>query len=654
MGNIQTNSKMVSPGDTFVALHGGTHDGHDFIDEAVRKGAKLVIGEKDIKGLSVPYRKVADARSELGRLADEAFGSPSKKLKVIGVTGTKGKTTTVHMIYHILNSLGAKAGMISSISAKIGEREMDTGFHVTSPDVLSLHRLLKEMADEDCRYAVVEVSSHGIGQKRIAGVNFEIAVLTNISPEHLDYHKTFKEYRRVKMSFLNSAKLKVVSKKHSSLNIFPGEFNNINAETAVEVATVLGFDRNKAVRATKLFKLPEGRMQEIENDRGTKVVVDFAHTPDSLEKALEYLRTKTKGKLISVFGCAGERDVKKRRKMGKISTRIADFSVFTAEDPRSEDIFSIFRAMKKGADGSFIAIPERSEAIAFALSKANPGDTVAFFGKGHEKSMAYKGYEHPYSDSQIVKALLEGRNDVSVLILSAGKGSRMHDARPKVLREICGRPMLAYTLENLRRIGALDITLVVGFRKNLVERRFSGAVKFAHQKNPKGGTADAASAGIPLASKKSKIIAVINGDDSAFYTPKTLKDVIDSHIKESSVITFVSLVKKDPFGLGRVVRDSKNKITGIIEEKDADEKIKKINEVNDGFYVFDKRWLTENIKRVKKGPQGEFYLVDLIKMAIDQGEKVSTYKLPNDDEWHGINTPEQLEDANRKMEERLK
>jgi bifunctional UDP-N-acetylglucosamine pyrophosphorylase/glucosamine-1-phosphate N-acetyltransferase len=180
-----------------------------------------------------------------------------------------------------------------------------------------------------------------------------------------------------------------------------------------------------------------------------------------------------------------------------------------------------------------------------------------------------------------------------------------------------------------------------------------GAVKFAIQENPKGGTADAAKAGFAKTSDLSKTLVVINGDDSAFYTPETIKKILEIHKERQRVLTFVSLIKENPTGLGRVIRGENGLITKIVEEKDATEDERKINEVNDGLYVFDKAWFSENIKLVKKGPQGEYYLVDLIKTAIDQGEKMATYTLPNDDEWQGVNTPEQLAEANRKMTERL-
>ncbi|HKC04829.1 MAG TPA: Mur ligase family protein [Patescibacteria group bacterium] len=658
---ITDDSRKVRPGFVFVAIKGKSSNGHDYIDEAIKKGAAVVFGEEDIK--NPKYVRVPDSRQKLGELASEFFGFPSRKLKIIGVTGTKGKTTTSHLIYHILSGAGKKVGLISSNMAKIGEREKSTGFHITSPDVISLHKFLKEMVDEGCQYAVLEVSSHGIDQKRIAGVEFEIAVLTNIAPEHLDYHKTFAEYKRVKMSFVNSAKTKVISPKSAKLDILPGEFNNINAETAIQVASKLGISEKDSLRSLTSFVLPQGRLEEIKNNEGFKIFIDFAHTPGSLEAVLTHLRTITKGNLIVVFGCAGERDRKKRRKMGKISGDLADLSIFTAEDPRSENITDIFRSMKQEAK-NFICIPERGEAIAYALSIAKKGDVVAFLGKGHEASMAYsawdsssstyKGYEHPWSDRTEISNFLLRKRDVSAIILAAGKGSRMKSAKPKILHEICGRPMISYSLQNLRRAKVGEIVAVVSYRKNLVNRQIGGEVKIAIQKNSKGGTADAAASGLSFVSKEAKNVMVLYGDDTAFYTAETIDKVLSKHLDSHSKLTFITLMKDDPHGLGRIIRDKNGNLMGIVEEKDADLESRKIKEVNDGLYIFDKRWLLENLPKVKKSAvTGELYIVELIKMAIDQREKIFAYTLPTDVEWQGINTQEELEKAKAKMEQKL-
>jgi UDP-N-acetylmuramoyl-L-alanyl-D-glutamate--2,6-diaminopimelate ligase len=408
---LTADSREVKGNFIFIAIKGNTVDGHDYISQAIKNGAKIIVGEKDVKVPSdVKYIKVKDSRVALGEYASEFYGNPSNKLKVIGITGTKGKTTTAHLIYHILTSLGKKAGLISSIVAKIGDKEMDTGFHVTSPDVISLHKFLKEMVDAGCKYAVVEVSSHGIDQKRIAGVNFDIGVLTNIAPEHLDYHKTFKEYKRVKMSFINSCKYKAVAPTDTDLSILPGKFNNLNIEAALKAVEFLGINRKEGLKTLKTFKLPEGRLEEIKNSRELKIFIDFAHTPESLEAALKYIRTQTVNKLIAVFGCAGERDPFKRPKMGNIGSQMADEVILTAEDPRTEDVNDIIKQIKSGIKSGHAKIseePDRRLAIKMALEHAKKGDSLGIFGKGHEKSMNLDGiHEIPWSDRKIVEELI--------------------------------------------------------------------------------------------------------------------------------------------------------------------------------------------------------------------------------------------------------
>lgn len=408
---ITDDSRKVQKGFVFVAVKGLTVDGHDFVLDALNNGANVVIGQKNLDSFGAKYIKVQNSREALGILASNFYKNPSQKLKVIGVTGTKGKTTTCHLIYHILTKLGKKVGLVSSISAKIGDKEIDTGFHVTNPDVLSLQKFLSEMVDVGCEYAVVEVSSHGIDQGRIAGVNFEVGVLTNIASEHLDYHKTLKEYKRVKMSFVNSANMQVISPKSTKLKVLSGDFNNVNAATAVEVCRSLGFSEQDSISTLDSFELPSGRLEEVQNDLGIKIYVDFAHTPDSLRAVLTYLKDTARGRLISVFGCAGERDKLKRPKMGKIASELSDVVILTSEDPRterSEDIIGQIRSGMKSNPLNVYEIIDRKKAIEFALKSARKGDVVGVFGKGHEKTMNLDGiHEIPWSDQDIIRDLLK-------------------------------------------------------------------------------------------------------------------------------------------------------------------------------------------------------------------------------------------------------
>jgi UDP-N-acetylmuramoyl-L-alanyl-D-glutamate--2,6-diaminopimelate ligase len=375
-----------------------------------------------------------------GIFANLFYLNPSKSLKIIGVTGTDGKTTTSNIIYHILHSSGIKTGLVSTVNAKIGSKEYDTGFHVTNPGPFQLQKLLSLMVKNKLEYAVLEVTSHGLDQNRNFGINFDIGVLTNITHEHLDYHKTFDNYVSAKAKLFHKSKIciinedyfkyfkknitkkqKVILYSSATLNTdliraiksrFKEEYNIQNATAAVLVAKELGIEDKKIIKAVKSFPGVEGRMQEVKNKKGIKIVVDFAHTPNALENILLTLKKEknNKNKLISVFGCAGERDIQKRPMMGEISTRIADISIFTAEDPRHEDVNEIIKEMKMGIKNKraiVFEIPDRFEAIKKAIDIAKRGDIVVLCGKGHEKSMAYGDTEKPWSDVKSVKRILK-------------------------------------------------------------------------------------------------------------------------------------------------------------------------------------------------------------------------------------------------------
>lgn len=370
-------------------------------------------------------------------LANIIYGFPSRSLKVIGVTGTDGKTTTVNMIYKILSDAGKKVAMISTINACIGGKSFDTGFHVTNPDPFALCGYIRRALDAGAEFLVLEVTSHGLDQFRVWGISFEIGVITNVTHEHLDYHKTFGKYLKTKARLIENVKWAVLNKNDPNieylsgrtkgeiktfkfskdLNIklkIPGDYNVLNALAAATVAQILLVDNKKVKKSLESFEGLPGRMEEVPNTGGMKVVIDFAHTPHALEEALSVLRKTTKGKLISVFGAAAQRDITKRPMMGKISARLADVTILTDEDPRYESSEEILDQIAVGAyqEGgeagkTILKQPDRFKAIKIALEMAKKGDTVGIFGKGHEKSMNYLGKEYPWSDKEAVEKVLK-------------------------------------------------------------------------------------------------------------------------------------------------------------------------------------------------------------------------------------------------------
>ena len=374
------------------------------------------------------------------------FGFPSKKLTVIGVTGTDGKTTTSHMIYEILKLAGKKVSLISSIHAQIDEKLYDTGFHVTTPDPVALQKFLKKLVDSNSEYLVLEVTSHGLDQNRVFGIDFNFAVLTNITHEHLDYHMSFENYLLVKARLFQGARVSIlnlddpsfskikklangkvitysIDKKanFTSLN-FPlklkisGDYNLSNALCAAALATQTGISKRIIIKALNNFQGVKGRMEEVDMGQDYQVIVDFAHTPNGLKQALKSLRSRGEdqgARIIAVFGAAGERDKLKRPKMGKIAAGYADICVLTAEDPRSERVEDICWQIAQGLvksgkkEGSgFYKIYDRQKAIEFAVKLAKPGDIVVCFGKSHEKSMCFGKKEYPWDEFKTVEWLI--------------------------------------------------------------------------------------------------------------------------------------------------------------------------------------------------------------------------------------------------------
>lgn len=390
-------------------------------------------------------------------LATIWYDFPSRRLTLIGVTGTDGKTTTSNLIYAVLRAWGKKTALISTIDAKIGDTTIDTGFHVTTPDPWNVPKLLAQSLKAGCTHVVMEVSSHGLDQNRVLGCNFAVGVLTNISHEHLDYHKTFDQYLNAKAKLLQRAKVAILNKDDPSYSriepilatherivtyaikakadvmlktipfktSLPGQYNQYNCLAAIAASHALEIPKEAIQKGISAFEGLPGRFEHVKNDRELNLIIDFAHKPNALKNVLQTVqKLYPKGKIIALFGAAGERDYLKRPMMGEISAKLADVTIITAEDPRSETVEDISDQIASGCikggakkiglrdnttnkkSHQFILIPDRNTAIIYALHIAKKNDTVLFLGKGHEKSMCYGDIEHPWSEHAAIKAAL--------------------------------------------------------------------------------------------------------------------------------------------------------------------------------------------------------------------------------------------------------
>jgi UDP-N-acetylmuramoyl-L-alanyl-D-glutamate--2,6-diaminopimelate ligase len=378
----------------------------------------------------------------LAVIANILYGFPGKKLRVIGVTGTDGKTTTTSLIYHILKQSGKKTAMITTVGAYVNDQMEQTGFHVTTPSTFTVQKFLKKVVDTDNEFAVIETSSHGIDQNRIWGIPYEVAAITNITHEHLDYHKNFQEYAETKLKFLKSAKCAVINIDDPTIKFFPsklknkiityslhahadystdnfpvesnlfGDFNKYNTLAAIAVCKEVGINDEQIRTAIKTFHAPKGR-QELAYDGGFKVMIDFAHTPNSIENILKEARKTNPKRLIHLFGAPGRRDELKRPLMGQASARYADQIIITADDPRDEKVEKIIQQISGGISDKFhegknlFKIEDRKKAIEFAITNAQPGDFILLTGKGHETTLALADQELPWNEKEIVNSFIK-------------------------------------------------------------------------------------------------------------------------------------------------------------------------------------------------------------------------------------------------------
>ncbi|HHX44605.1 MAG TPA: UDP-N-acetylmuramoyl-L-alanyl-D-glutamate--2,6-diaminopimelate ligase [Chloroflexi bacterium] len=473
VANVVCDSREVRPGDLFVAVPGVHVDGHAFVPDALRAGAVACVVERSLPELDgVPTAIVANARAAFAHLQAALHGYPGRQLRVIGVTGTDGKTTTARLITGILRAAGLAVGTVDTVNAEIAGQAIETGFHTTTPDPPAIQAYLAKMVAAGMSYAVIESTSHGLAQHRVAACEYDVAVVTNITHEHLDYHGTYEAYREAKAMLFRAlataarkpgmpkvAVLNADDASYAALRPIPaevqlsyglstgadvratditvspdglrftvlaggqdlaitsrliGRYNVHNILAAVATARGLGIAA-EAIRAgvAAVGGIP-GRMEPIDRGQPFTTIVDFAHTPNALENALRTARELTPGRVIVVFGCAGLRDRSKRSVMGEVAGRLADFTVITAEDPRTEPLDAIMAAIADGCrqagrveGADFVCIGDRREAIAAALAMARPGDLVMAAGKGHERSMCYGTTEYPWSDHEAIVQGLE-------------------------------------------------------------------------------------------------------------------------------------------------------------------------------------------------------------------------------------------------------
>ncbi len=458
--DVQIDSRKVKPGTLFVAIKGAISDGHLFVTKAIEAGARCILCEEMPVLLNdgVTYLQVNNSNEAVAFIAHHFFGEPSTRLKLIGVTGTNGKTTIATLLFKLFSQLGYKCGLISTVQNQIG-KEVIEATH-TTPDAISLNHLLKSMVDANCTHVFMEVSSHAVAQHRTTGLEFVGGIFSNISHDHLDYHKTFDEYIKAKKRFFDGLpaaafaisnlddkrgavmlqnthakkyyyslktvaefKGKILEDSLSGLVMtvndievhfrMIGEFNAYNLLAVYGAAINLGESSDEVLAGLSMMTGAEGRFDYIVSIGNIVGIVDYAHTPDALQNVLSTIKKLRKGneQVITVVGCGGDRDKTKRPVMGEVACELSDRVIFTSDNPRTEDMLQILKEMEVNLNSAsrrkFISIPDRKEAIKTAVSFAKPGDILLVAGKGHEKYQEINGVKHPFDDKLILKEMFE-------------------------------------------------------------------------------------------------------------------------------------------------------------------------------------------------------------------------------------------------------
>lgn len=453
------DSRKVNEGTVFIATVGTQSDGHDYIDQAIESGAIAIVCERLPENLqaNITYVEVKNSSEALGIMAANFFGNPSEKLKLVGVTGTNGKTTCVTLLFQVFRKLGYNVGLLSTVVNKINE-EVIVATH-TTPDALQINELLAKMLAKGCTHCFMEASSHAIVQHRVAGLSFNGAIFTNLSHEHLDYHKTFDEYIKAKKMLFDGLpstafalinaddkrgaimlqntkaskhkyalksmadfKAKILSNTLHGLELditghnvwfkLIGDFNAYNLMAVYGGALLLEEDAEEVLRVLSEVNPAPGRFEQVLTDTGITAIVDYAHTPDALENVLSTIKVFRTGneKVITVVGCGGNRDTTKRPEMAKIACELSDKVVLTSDNPRFEEPGSIIEDMQKGVSPTnykkTLVMADRKEAIKMACSMAEPKDIILVAGKGHETYQEIKGERFPFDDREVLKEML--------------------------------------------------------------------------------------------------------------------------------------------------------------------------------------------------------------------------------------------------------
>ena len=461
ISSLSQDSRLKTEDGLFFCISGARSDSHDFAAQAVENGAAALVVTRFLEKVDVPQVLVSNDRAAMALISSAFYGHPGKRMKLIGITGTKGKTTTSYFIKAILEEAGWVCGLIGTTGNMIGSRWMKSG--LTTPDPIDLNRTLREMSDEGVQAVCMEVSAHAINMNRLEGLQFEAGCYLNLSQDHLDYFGNMDHYFETKKSFLTSGMVKnaavnvdddraadvikdlaipystfgictnadifardiEISEKGVSFqlalwneHLYPvhlkmmGMFNVYNALAACGLALIMGVEPQVICRALEGVKSVPGRAEVLDTHTPYMVILDYSHSPDALENILKTAKGFARGRVIVLFGCGGDRDYMKRPQMGTIAGRLADYSILTSDNPRSEEPMAIIRSIEEGirkTQGSYEIMEDRRAAISKALDMAQDGDVVILAGKGHETYQEISGVKRPFDEKQIVRELLSGR-----------------------------------------------------------------------------------------------------------------------------------------------------------------------------------------------------------------------------------------------------